>query len=118
MSDPDNISKGQIAPTTPVCPAVEPPSTPQVAGSGDGNSPKFFGTDGAAERLYRALGPLAGGIILDVTDFLTFGPIGIALGLIIGCPVGYWVSGMSKRTRVLFAVLAGVYCTIPSLWQL
>lgn len=116
MNAPDNISEDRISPASSDCPAVEPLPTPLAAGSGEGDSRKFFGPDGVAERLYRALGPLAGGIILDVTDFLTFGPIGIALGLIIGCPVGYWVSGMygfSKRTRVVFAVLAGVYCTIP-----
>lgn len=67
-------------------------------------------------RLYRALGPLAGGIILDLTDLATFGPVGLAGGLFVGIAVGSWICsiyGLSWQTRFLVAVVAGIYCTIP-----
>jgi hypothetical protein len=67
-------------------------------------------------RLHQALGPLAGALILDVVDFTTFGPIGIVLGLVVGVPIGWWISsiyGFSPLSRALFATLAGLYCTVP-----
>lgn len=68
------------------------------------------------ERLFRAVGPLAGGLILDYVDFITFGPAGIPIGLIVGFAVGYWVSriyGFSNAGRAIFAALAAAYCAIP-----
>lgn len=73
-------------------------------------------TESTLERLHRALGPLAGAIILDITDFVTFGPIGLVLGVAIGFPVGYWIAslyGFSRAGRWLIATLSGIYCTIP-----
>ena len=67
-------------------------------------------------RLYRALGPLAGGIILDFADLATFGPVGLVGGLFVGIAVGWWICSiyeLSWQTRFLVAVIAGVYCTIP-----
>lgn len=67
-------------------------------------------------RLHRALGPLAGGIILDVVDLATFGPIGLAFGWLVGGLVGWWVSsiyGFSAKGRLAFALLCAVYITIP-----
>jgi len=67
-------------------------------------------------RLHRALGPLAGGIILDTTDFLTMGPFGLVFGLVLGGLVGWWVSSIyefSDKARLRWAVLAGLYCAIP-----
>jgi hypothetical protein len=68
------------------------------------------------ERLHRALGPLAGGIIIDVVDLATFGPIGLVMGALIGGLVGWWVSsiyGFGTRGRALIAILAAIYCTVP-----
>ena len=68
------------------------------------------------ERTHRALGPLAAGIIIDVVDFATFGPIGLVLGPILGGLAGWWVSSIyhfRTRGRLIVAILAAIYCTIP-----
>lgn len=68
------------------------------------------------ERLHRALGPLAGGIIIDCVDFATFGPVGLVLGPIAGGLAGWWVSSLYRfetRGRLIVALLAAIYCTIP-----
>ena len=67
-------------------------------------------------RLHRALGPLAGGLILDFVDIATFGPVGILGGFLVGALAGWWVSSIyefSPRSRVLLAVLAAVYTAVP-----
>ena len=64
----------------------------------------------------RALGPVAAGMIIDTVDFVTFGPIGLVLGLPIGGLAGYWLGktlGLEKQTCLYCALAAGVYCTIP-----
>ena len=68
------------------------------------------------QRLYRALGPLAGGMILDFADLATFGPLGLALGLPVGIAVGWWICSiyeLSWQVRFLVAVIAGIYCMVP-----
>lgn len=67
-------------------------------------------------RLYNALFPVIGGLILDFTDFVTFGPIGIYFGLLLGGLIGWLISsiyGFSTKKRLLWALLSGIYCTIP-----
>lgn len=67
-------------------------------------------------RIHRALGPIAGGLILDLVDLATFGPIGLFGGFLMGGIVGWWVSSIyefSARSRVMFAVLAAVYTAVP-----
>ncbi|MEX1232668.1 MAG: hypothetical protein WEB58_20650 [Planctomycetaceae bacterium] len=68
------------------------------------------------ERIYRAAGPLAGGLMLDYTDFVTAGPAGPVLGLLAGYAVGYWISrmyGFSGTGRAIFAMIAALYCAMP-----
>lgn len=68
------------------------------------------------ERLHRALGPLAGGLILDFVDLATFGPLGFYLGPIVGALVGWWISSIYRyktSSRIIWAILAALYCTIP-----
>lgn len=68
------------------------------------------------ERLHRALGPLAGGFILDFMDLVTFGPLGFYAGPLIGALIGWWITSIyrfSIPSRVLWAVLAALYCAIP-----
>ncbi|MCA8955118.1 MAG: hypothetical protein KDC87_03535 [Planctomycetes bacterium] len=68
------------------------------------------------QRLHFAIGPVVGGLILDTVDLATFGPIGVYFGFLIGSLVGYWLStlyGFATRGRLLWAAIAGVYCTIP-----
>ena len=69
-----------------------------------------------AQRLNRAFGPVAAGIVIDFVDFATFGPIGLYLGLPIGGFAGYWMGralGLERNPSLLCALLAGVYCMIP-----
>ncbi|MSR57950.1 MAG: hypothetical protein EXS05_09780 [Planctomycetaceae bacterium] len=68
------------------------------------------------ERLHRALGPLAGGIIIDCVDFAMFGPVALILGPVVGGLVGWWVSSLyhfGTRGRLIVATLSAIYCTIP-----
>lgn len=72
--------------------------------------------DRLINRLHRSLGPLAGGMILDAADLITIGPIGVFAGMIVGSAVGWWISSIyqySRHARILWAVVAGLYCTIP-----
>ena len=67
-------------------------------------------------RLHRALGPLAGGLILDVVDLAMFGPLGLLAGPVVGAAVGWWVSSLyrlSATDRVVFAALAALYVSFP-----
>ncbi|MEP5613572.1 MAG: hypothetical protein ABJP45_15075 [Cyclobacteriaceae bacterium] len=67
------------------------------------------------DRLNRAFGPLIGAMILDLVDLATFGPLGIG-GFIIGTAVGWWILSVydiPQRTRMILAVLAGIYCLAP-----
>jgi hypothetical protein len=43
-------------------------------------------------RLHRSIGPIAGGLILDLVDLATFGPIGLFGGWILGAAVGWWIA--------------------------
>lgn len=81
------------------------------------NPPKQIGElRGFIERLCFALGPLGAGIVLDVLDFATFGPIGLVLGVLVGGCAG-WVLGayqsFDRNLRIAFAVCAAAYMTIP-----
>lgn len=67
-------------------------------------------------RLHRAVGPVAGGLILDVCDLATFGPFALILGPFIGGAVGWYIAtiyGFSKWTRRLWTIFAAIYCSIP-----
>lgn len=68
------------------------------------------------ERLYIALGPVLGGLIIDTVDFVTFGPIGLYIGLLAGAVIGWLVStiyGFSTKSKLIWSLLAGIYCAIP-----
>jgi hypothetical protein len=67
-------------------------------------------------RLHRALGPIFGGLILDFVDLVTFGPIGIFGGFLLGGAIGWWLSGIygfRPRNQFLFSILAAAYAFIP-----
>lgn len=67
-------------------------------------------------RLNHAIGPVAAGMVIDVVDLITFGPVGLVLGIPLGAGAGYWL-GRSMRLEShmcwICAVAAGIYCTIP-----
>jgi hypothetical protein len=67
-------------------------------------------------RLHQALGPILGGLILDGADFVTFGALGIYVGVLVGFLVGWWITSFSSIAtpyRLVVALLAGVYCAMP-----
>lgn len=67
-------------------------------------------------RLKRALGPILPGMILDSLDLVTFGPVGLMVGIIVGSLAGYWLSTeyrLSPTKRLLGALAAGFYCMLP-----
>lgn len=67
-------------------------------------------------RMNRAFGPIVAGMIIDLVDLATFGPVGLVLGLPVGGLAGYWMGralGFDRRASLWCALAAGVYCTIP-----
>lgn len=67
-------------------------------------------------RYNYAFGPVGAGLIIDAADFVTFGPIGLALGFPTGAAAGYWLARslrLETNASLICALLAGVYCTIP-----
>lgn len=67
-------------------------------------------------RANRAFGPILAGLVIDVVDFATFGPIGLVLGLPLGGLAGYWMGralGLSTRGARWCALAAGLYCMLP-----
>ena len=55
-------------------------------------------------------------MILDAGDILTFGPLGIYAGGLVGGCVGFWLTGLyrfSMPARLLWSAAAGIYCSIP-----
>lgn len=68
------------------------------------------------ERLNHALGPVVAGMIIDAVDLLTFGPLGLGLGIPVGAFAGYWLGRsmrLEKHMCWICSVVAGIYCTIP-----
>lgn len=67
-------------------------------------------------RVNKALGPIFAGMILDGVDLVTFGPVGLLLGLPIGAAAGYWLGRsmeLDHKSSLICATAAGIYCTIP-----
>lgn len=72
--------------------------------------------DDTISRLNHAVGPVLAGMIIDSIDFVTLGPIGIAIGIPVGAIAGYWLGqsmSLEKNACLICAVAAGIYCTIP-----
>ena len=66
--------------------------------------------------LKQTLGPMIAGLAIDGLDLMTFGPVGLYAGLLLGGAVGYWLApalGFPPRSRWLAALMTGIYCTIP-----
>lgn len=77
---------------------------------------KSVESDNLFERMKRSMGPLAGGILLDLLDLATLGPFGLAFGWLIGGVVAWWIGsiyGFSTGKKFLLASLAAVYCMVP-----
>lgn len=72
--------------------------------------------DSFFRRLNYAIGPVVAGMIIDTVDLITFGPVGLFLGLPLGAAAGFWLAhclGLDKKMAALCALVAGIYCTIP-----
>lgn len=69
-----------------------------------------------AERLHSVFGPIVGGLIIDGLDFVTFGPLGILFGALIGGSVAYYITSVERLPvwqRTVLATVAGFYCAFP-----
>jgi hypothetical protein len=59
---------------------------------------------------------MVAGLAIDGLDLMTYGPIGLYAGLIVGGTAGYLLApmlGFSERGRWLSALMTGIYCTVP-----
>jgi hypothetical protein len=68
-------------------------------------------------RLESAFGPIVAGLLIDVMDLSTMGPIGLICGMPLGGGLAYWICsiyGIPMKQRWIWVALAGIYCTIPS----
>lgn len=72
--------------------------------------------EGFFNRLGFAFGPLVAGMILDVLDFATFGPIGLVAGAVVGGYAG-WILARFEHVdpplRTAIAICAAAYMMIP-----
>lgn len=71
---------------------------------------------GFSRRMDFALAPLSAGIILDLLDAVTFGPIGLCLGGAVGATAGWWLArkeGLDAHLRLAVAAVSAAYMTLP-----
>ena len=67
-------------------------------------------------RMNRAFGPVVAGLILDLVDLATFGPIGFFIGIPVGLAAGYWLGtclALERRHCLWVAMASALYCTMP-----
>ena len=72
--------------------------------------------NGVSAGLKRLIGPMIAALAIDALDLMTYGPIGLYVGMIFGGALGYWLApelGFSARTRWMCAAMTGLYCTLP-----
>ena len=73
------------------------------------------------QKLYYAFFPLIGGLVIDFADLLTPGLLGIYGGMLVGITIGWLITGiynLKPRSRLIWSLLAGIYCTIPGTFWL
>ena len=97
-------------------PSGQPSPAPTAGGirAAAGSAPEPI--PALARRANRVFGPIIAGMLIDLLDLATFGPVGLLLGLPIGGLAGYWMGkalGLSRRASAWCALAAGVYCAIP-----
>jgi len=94
----------------------EDAGVPEVLPPEDQGEQASAGQPSLARRAERAFGPIVAGLILDIVDFATFGPMGLYLGLIAGSLTGWYLArvlGIPRQWRPWLIAAAAVYCTIP-----
>lgn len=70
----------------------------------------------AAQRFKRSFGPVLAGLVIDLVDFATIGPLQPILGLPVGTLCGWSAFGplrMPTRQRLSLALACGLYCALP-----
>ncbi|MDH3686315.1 MAG: hypothetical protein OEP95_08815 [Myxococcales bacterium] len=68
-------------------------------------------------RTAGVIGPVVAGMLLDLVDLATFGPVGLYGGFVVGAGLGWWLAGqygLSRRGRLFAAVAAAVYSATPA----
>ncbi len=68
------------------------------------------------QRIEKAMGPILAGLLIDAADLITFGPIGVVLGIFVGGGLAYYLGSVEKLPlwkRVLLSILSAIYCSIP-----
>jgi hypothetical protein len=71
---------------------------------------------GAAGAQAATWAPLVGALLLDLADFLSLGPQGVVIGLLVGTTLGWRIaaaSGLSRKWRIASAIASAVYCMVP-----
>jgi hypothetical protein len=81
-------------------------------------TPQSTPTENGSETTSRAaaLGPILAGLLLDLVDFATYGPVGIWAGLAVGGLASYWLAaglGVRPERRLTYALVGGLYCMMP-----
>jgi S-ribosylhomocysteine lyase LuxS involved in autoinducer biosynthesis len=67
-------------------------------------------------KLKKMLLPVVTGLLIDLIDFATFGPVGIYTGFVLGGLAAYLLfslQGVPRRQCFYAAIVAGIYCTTP-----
>ncbi len=114
QTDPDSRSERRS--TQPGDPRRAQPGDQRRAQPGDQRGAQPPPTPVVKRGLKQMIGPMVAGIAIDGLDLMTFGPIGLYAGLILGGAVGYWLApmlGFPPKGRWLAALMTGIYCTIP-----
>lgn len=71
-----------------------------------------------ARRAARSFGPIAAALVIDGIDFMARGPLGLVFGMLVGGSVAYAIGSAFELPvwkRLLLALAAGTYCTLPVL---
>jgi hypothetical protein len=91
----------------------EPEVLPPEKKSGEGGG----GAEATWRKWTRSFGPIVLGLLIDLLDFATFGPVGLRSGFLIGGLAAYAICsmyGLPLRYRLLCALAAAVYCMFPA----
>ena len=70
----------------------------------------------AGRQLADAFGPLAAAVLLDAIDFVSYGQVGLLVGMFVGGTFTYVYTsmyGLPVWQRLLWAIAAGFYCLLP-----
>lgn len=101
---------------------LEPEVLPPPGDAARGEAPPRAGagpwTSGSdpGRRMRRVLSPVFAGALLDLVDFFTLGPVGFVAGFAVGGGVAFALGsayGLGRKDKLLLALLAGAYCTLP-----